>query len=143
MKRVVMLAVALGFIVTTALAVGTPRTTEAAPPNPFAGEWSAIARQPTLANAHLEIRGGRRVVGLRLVDNDDRLFCNSQFDAPVRVEAVGIGVVTGPKTLDVLYFYHCSDGTSGFGTTTYSFSLVPGAGTDSMIDTTGHFWTRL
>jgi hypothetical protein len=140
------LLVALVCALLTSLAYLTARPIDAAPPgppdvSPFVGEWRAISPEPEVGDAHLSI-SGRAILSLRLDDPFDTLFCDSSVGHAIAVSAHGLGVISGPRTLSVFYVYRCSDGSTGFGTTTYSFS-PDSPSTDSMVDSTGHFWTRV
>ncbi len=117
------------------------RPAEALAPSPFAGDWKAASRQ-TMPDAHLSIRGSAIVV-LRLADPDDRLFCHSVVPGAIKsVAATGIGIMTGPKTLSTLFFYRCSDGSSGFAAALFRFPPLS-ATQNEMADSSGHVWTRV
>ena len=142
MKRIIVVALLLVIGAGVVAALPGVRSAEAAPPNPFIGEWKAISPHPPLVDAHLSISGGRRIVGMHLTDPYDFLFCASTpgpGGTEIAVEAWGIGLVSG-NHLNAVFFYRCSDGTTGFGSATW---CMCGTSTDAMNDDTGHLWTRV
>jgi hypothetical protein len=143
MKRLLRGLILLVLALTAILLLPSGRTIEAAPVNPFTGNWTAVSphSQP---NAALSIRGHRSFVTLRLHDPYDFLFCDSTPSSAseagniIADDAVGVGYVSG-DTLTAVFRYRCSDGKSGFGTATFIWHSVG----DSLVDSTGHLWTRI